>query len=41
MTSTDNSKLISEFIQKIDKIDQLRKENFFSVFPELEALKNA
>jgi len=40
MTSTDNSKLIPKLLKNLDKLDQLRKENFFTVFPELEKLQD-
>ena len=39
MTQTDNSKMIPELLHNIDKMDGLRNENFFEVFPELESLK--
>jgi len=39
MSGTDNSSLIPELLEKLDKIDNLRKENFFDIFPELERLK--
>jgi len=39
MSETDNSKLIPALIENLDKLDKLRKENFFEVFPELARLK--
>ena len=39
MSGTDNSSLIPELLKNLDKLDNLRKENFFAVFPELERLK--
>ena len=39
MTGTDNSKLIPALIENLDKLDKLRKENFFEVFPELQRIK--
>jgi hypothetical protein len=40
MTGTDNSSLISELLKNLDKLDKLRKENFFDIFPELKRLKD-
>jgi hypothetical protein len=40
MSGTDNSSLIPELLQNLDKLDNLRKENFFDVFPELKRLKD-
>ena len=39
MTLQDNSNLIPELLVQLDKLDKLRGEDFFSVFPELEGLK--
>ena len=39
MSGTDNSSLIPELLKKLDKLDNLRKENFFNTFPELARLK--
>ena len=40
MTGTDNSDYIPELIAQLDKLEKLRTENFFDVFPELERIKN-
>ena len=40
MTGTDNSKLIPDLIKNLDKLDKLRKENFFDIFPELKRLND-
>ena len=40
MTGTDNSQLIPELLGQLQKLDKLRNENFFDVFPELQRLKN-
>ena len=39
MTGTDNSQLIPELLGQLQKLDTLRGENFFAVFPELIGLK--
>ena len=39
MTGTDNSSLIPDLIKNLDKLDNLRKENFFEIFPELQRIK--
>jgi MoaA/NifB/PqqE/SkfB family radical SAM enzyme len=40
MMSTDNSKLIPEFVMRAKELDRWRNESFFSVFPELERLQD-
>ena len=40
MNNTDNSKLLPELLHNLEKLDKLRNENFFDVFPELQRLKN-
>jgi hypothetical protein len=40
MSGTDNSSLIPELLKNLDKLDNLRKENFFDIFPELKRLKD-
>lgn len=40
MNSTDNSKLIPEFVKRTDEMDRFRNEGFFAIFPELERLRN-
>jgi len=39
MTQTDNSSLIPECLRNLNKMDRLRNENFFEVFPELASLR--
>jgi len=39
MTQTDNSNLIPECLHNLNKLDRLRNENFFEVFPELVGLR--
>lgn len=38
MNSRDDSHLIPEFLESTEKLDVLREESFFEVFPELESL---
>ena len=40
MSSTDNSQLIPELLENLDKLDKFREENFFTVFPELKRLQD-
>lgn len=39
MNARDLSSLVPEFLEQTAKLDQIRKEDFFSVFPELADLK--
>ena len=39
LMSSNNSKLLEKFVKEIDKLDSFRKEDFWSVFPELRVLK--
>ena len=39
MNNTDNTKLLPELLSNLAKLDKLRNEDFFSVFPELIGLK--
>ena len=38
---TDNSKHLPLFLERTEKLDQLRSEDTFSVFPELTSLRNS
>jgi len=40
MQTTDNSKLIPEFVMRAKELDRWRNESFFSVFPELIRLQD-
>ena len=39
MTANDASHMLPKFREEIDKLDQVRGEDFWSVFPELAQLR--
>lgn len=39
MNSTDNSHMLEEFVYRTEQLDEVRSESFFTVFPELEEIK--
>ena len=40
MMADDKSSVLPRFIQEIEKLDNLRSENFWQTFPELASIKN-
>jgi hypothetical protein len=40
LTANDRSDLWPQFVQEIDKLDQLRGEDFWATFPELAVLND-
>lgn len=40
MMAEDKSSVLPRFIQEVEKLDNLRSENFWQTFPELESIKN-